>query len=148
MKKIGIYLALLAILLSACTPRSRPDLERSRAQWQAAGISHYRFQLNVMCFCPFGQQMPLTVEVLDGQVVSMIYKDGTPVPESERPAFTAYATIDDLFASTEDALQRADQIDVKYDAVYGFPAEVKIDFIKNAMDDELALSASEFEVLP
>jgi len=37
---------------------------------------------------------------------------------------------------------------VTYDSTYGYPVEINIDFIKNAIDDELYLSASEFEVLP
>lgn len=148
MKRFGICLVLLAIAISACSPRAGSELARNRDKWLAAGVTHYRFQMSVLCFCPFSQQMPLAIEVLDGRVVSMAYKDGTPVPESERANFSAYATIDGLFASTEDALQRADQIDVKYDPVYGFPAQVQIDFIKNAVDDEMALSASGFEVLP
>lgn len=148
MKRFGICLVLLAIAISACSPLAGSELARNRDKWLAAGITHYRFHVSVLCFCPFSQQMPLNIEVLNGRVVSMTYRDGTTVPEGERANFSAYATIDELFASTGDALQRADQIDVKYDPVYGFPAQVQIDFIKNAVDDEMALSASGFEVLP
>jgi len=36
----------------------------------------------------------------------------------------------------------------KYDATYGFPTEVTIDFVKEATDDELYLNLSNFEELP
>jgi len=37
---------------------------------------------------------------------------------------------------------------VKYDPTYGFPTEATIDFVKEATDDELYLSISNFEELP
>ncbi len=148
MKKIWISLALLSLAFSACSPRSGSELGRNRDKWQATGIDHYRFNLSVLCFCPFSQQMPLSVEVLDGRVVSMAYNDGTPVPDSQRATFSAYATVDALFASTEDALRQADEIHITYDPTYGFPSQLQIDFVKNAVDDELALRAENFQVLP
>jgi hypothetical protein len=37
---------------------------------------------------------------------------------------------------------------VTYDATYGFPTEMSIDFIKEAADDELYFTVSGFEALP
>jgi hypothetical protein len=148
MKKIWISLVLLALALSACSARAGSELARNRDKWQAAGIGHYRFSLSVLCFCPFSAQMPLSVEVLNGRVVSMTYNDGTPVPEGEQANFSAYSTMDALITYTEDALRRADEIHITYDPLYGFPSQVQIDFIKNAVDDELALRAENFQALP
>jgi hypothetical protein len=148
MKRIWISLVLLSLALSACSARGGSELSRNREKWQAAGIGHYRFDLSVLCFCPFSQQMPLRVEVLDGQVVSMAYNDGTPVTESDRATFSAYATIDALFAYTGEALRNADEMHISYDPTYGFPSQVQIDFVKNAVDDELALRAENFQALP
>jgi hypothetical protein len=36
---------------------------------------------------------------------------------------------------------------VFYDPTYGFPSQVSIDYIKRAVDDELGLQVSNFEVL-
>ena len=60
-----------------------------------------------------------------------------------------YATIDKLFSELEaDLGGKAEEVTVTYDATYGFPTSVNIDFIKNAVDDELYLSAAKFEKLP
>jgi len=147
-KKIWIFLALVSLVFSACSPLAGSELARNRDKWRAAGIDHYRFDLSVLCFCPFSAQMPLSVEVMGGKVVSMAYNDGTPVPESERSAFSAYATIDALFAYTEDAVRQADEIQITYDPIYGFPSQAQIDFVKNAVDDELALGVENFQALP
>jgi len=148
MKKIWISLALLSLALSSCSPQAGSELARNRERWQAAGIDHYRFELSVLCFCPFSPQMPLRIEVIGGQVVSLTYNDGNPVPESEWATFSAYTTIDALFAYTEQAVRKADEIRITYDPSYGFPSQVQIDFVKNAVDDELALRAENFQALP
>jgi hypothetical protein len=39
-------------------------------------------------------------------------------------------------------------VTVEYDAAYGFPTKADFDFEEMAIDDELYLSTSNFEVLP
>ncbi|MSR01462.1 MAG: hypothetical protein EXR94_01795 [Gemmatimonadetes bacterium] len=39
-------------------------------------------------------------------------------------------------------------VTVSFDRQYGFPSDATIDYIKNAVDDELSLKASNFVVLP
>lgn len=147
MKKLWLILTLSAILFSACTSPANSEFAKNREKWQMANISHYRFSLSVGCFCAFIQKMPLEIEVKDGQVVSMTYNDGSPVPDSERQTFADYETIDALFDYTKSAMKEADEIRIQYDATYGFPSEVQIDFMKNARDDELALHVQSFEPL-
>jgi len=58
-------------------------------------------------------------------------------------------TIDRIFSELEtDINGAADEVVVKYDPTYGFPTEASIDFIKEAIDDELYLTLSNFEELP
>ncbi len=148
MKRIVIAIALSACLLASCSPQARSELAAARSRWQAAGISHYRFNLGVGCFCPYTQKMPLNIEVMDGRVVSMQFKDGSPVSASEQKIFEEYQTIEALFDFTEGAIGKADEIQVAYDPTYGFPVRVNIDYIKQAVDDELMLSVSDFQPLP
>jgi hypothetical protein len=148
MKKI--ILLLLALVLSACS-LGGTELSRNQSKWQDTNITHYRFQLNVGCFCAFRSLMPVTVEVKNGVVVSMTDVNGTVIsatdPNSE--FITKYATMDRLFSELEsDSVRKADHLTVTYDPTYGFPSEINIDFIEQAADDELHLSASAFEALP
>jgi len=149
MKKITLLL--LALILAACTAGGGTELSRNQSKWQDANISHYRFELTVGCFCPFRSQMPMTVEVQNGEIVSMVDVNGQAVSADDPMSefIVKYATIDRLFSELEsDSVQQADKLTVSYDPAYGFPSEISIDFIELAMDDELYLSVSAFEPLP
>lgn len=149
MKKITLLL--LALILAACSTGGGTELSRNQSKWQDAGITHYRFQLSVGCFCLFRSQMPLTVEVKDGEVVSMIDVNGEafPLDDPMSDLVMKHATIDRLFSELgSDPVQKADHLTMSFDPTYGFPVEVAIDYIELAADDELYLSVSAFEPLP
>jgi len=148
MKKI--ILIVIALILAACSVGGS-EFSQNQQKWTDANIQHYRFLLNISCFCAFRDQMPLTVEVQNGEIVGMTAQDGSVIATSDAnyEYFAKYATIDLLFAELEKDLGgEAEAVTVKYDATYGFPSEINIDFIKNAADDELYLYASGFEKLP
>ena len=158
----------IAIVLTACSgmateiptevPTEMPtifpnsdsgDLESARQQWEASGISHYRFNLNMVCFCAFSENMPLVVEVQDGNVVSMEYQNGNEIDPASLEFFQRYETIDKIFAELKKAAGgEADEVTVSFDDTYGFPEQIDIDVIKEAIDDELVMTISGFEVLP
>lgn len=92
--------------------------------------------------------MPLNVEVQNGQVVSMTDVNGQPVPADLAGNFDKAATMERLFVIAAEALKTADQVQVKYDAKYGFPTSIQIDPIKQATDDEIAYTVSDFEIVP
>ncbi len=148
MKSIILFLTLSALLLSSCSILPNRDFSSSHARWQNSHITHYRYSVHVGCFCPFTQRMPLTIEVSNGIVQSIVLNDGTPVPQDQLEMFSRYSTIGALFALTGDALRTADDVKVQYDAAYGFPSTVYIDYIRNAVDDELSLSVTNFHPLP
>jgi hypothetical protein len=148
MKKL--ILLTLIVILTACSFGSPSELDRNRQTWQDAGIAHYSFSLNVGCFCAFRDQMPITVEVNNNEIVSMTYPDGTLVAKTDPnyETFSRHATIERLFSELEAGLSGgADQVTVKYDPTRGFPSEIYFDYIKAAVDDELSLSVSNFEAL-
>jgi hypothetical protein len=148
MKKL--VLLTLAILLAACSAGGS-DFERNRQTWQDANITHYRFQLSISCFCAFRDQMPLTVEVQDEQIVYMAATDGTLVLDTDPnyPFYAPHATIDLLFAEIEAAVDSgAESVTVTYDPTYGFPVEIAIDQSQQMADEEMYYSISNFEALP
>ena len=148
MKKI--ILLLLALTLAACSAGGT-ELSRNQSKWQDANITHYRFQLSVGCFCLFRSQMPMTVEVKDGEVVSTVDVNGEafPLDDPMSEFVLKYTTIDRIFSELDsDSVREADKLTVSYDPTYGFPAEVAIDYIELAADDELYLTISAFEPLP
>jgi len=148
MKKL--LLLTLAFVLVACAAGGS-ELSRNRENWQDANITHYRFSINISCFCAFRDQMPLTVEVRDGQIVHMATVDGTLVLDTDQnyEFYAPHATIDLLFAELDAAVNDgADSITVTYDATYGFPTEIAIDYSQEIADEEMYYSISGFEALP
>ena len=148
MKKL--LLLTLAFVLAACAAGGS-ELSRNREKWQDANITHYRFSINISCFCAFRDQMPLTVEVRDGQIVHMATVDGTLVLDTDQnyEFYAPHATIDLLFAELDAAVNDgADSITVTYDATYGFPTEIGIDYSQEIADEEMYYSISGFEALP
>lgn len=102
-----------------------------------------------MCLCSFFEDMPLMIEVLDGEVVSMEYQSGNPIKPDERKSFEAIATIDRIFARLRtDFWKNPDEVFVDYDQTYGFPTQVRIDYSKDFGEDAFSLIVSDFEVLP
>jgi hypothetical protein len=151
MKKL--ILIVMAFLLAACASAnalgSQSEIEQNQGKWQDAGISHYRYHLSISCFCVFTQDMPLIIEVQDGKVVSMEYQSGKEIDPSILELFQKYASIDRIFTELKADLNgAADEVMAKYDPTYGFPTEVTIDVEKQATDDELYLTLSNFEKLP
>ena len=145
-----ILFVFLAIMLTACSAmQPKSDFDRAREKWQDAKISHYRFNLFIGCFCAYTQDMPLIIEVKNGEVVSMKYQSGKEIESGNLDYFQRFATIDKIFDELKkDLVGEADKVTVEYDETYGFPKQVSIDFIEQAADDELGLTVSEFEKLP
>ena len=149
MKKRGvIFLISLVAMLSACGASQRPALAHNRSLWESQAIQHYRFNFKIGCLCPWYAMMPLTVEVRNGAVVSMVASNGgdiTPYLDTFRP----HATIESLFDLVDSAIARGVyKLVVQYDPTYGFPASIVIDPSRMIMDDETGYYVTNVEILP
>lgn len=154
MKKLILLIAVASLTLAACAGatvsanQNQNELDDNQQKWQDANISHYRYNLSISCFCVFTQDMPLIIEVQDGQVISMEYASGNEIDAGSREYFQRFETIDKVFEQLQkDIGGEADEVVVTYNATYGFPDEVKIDYVLEATDDEIWLTISDFESL-
>jgi len=148
MKKLILFA--LIVILAACSAGAPTEFEKNLQTWQDSGITHYRFSLNIGCFCAFRSRMPIAVEVQNGETISMTYPDGTLVAETDPnyEIFSKHATIDRIFSELEAGQSgAAEEVTVTYDSAHGFPIDIYFDYIKAAADDELSLTISDFEVL-
>lgn len=122
------------------------QLQLARQRWASQHLSNYRYVVQVGCFCPAEVTEPTRIEVRnDAPVAITNLRTGQPDPS---PSFQDIATIDQLFVVIQHALTRgADDIKVQYDATYGYPHSIMVDFHRNATDDEISYLVDQFEVL-
>ena len=149
MKKI-VWLILTFTIVACATP-GQSNFDHQQRKWQEAKIPHYRFDLRIVCYCPFRGRMPLHVEVLDGQIVSMQDVRGGVITQSDIhfEYFERHATIDRLFSLLQTYQSgKSDRVTVKFHPMYGFPERITVDRIKGAADDEIGFVVSKFEQLP
>lgn len=138
-----VMLLVATVSLSACTvitgpddewDREQRDLSRARRLWSAQGIDDYEYVVRRDCFCVMGG-VAVRVVVQNHLVVAReIDLSGVPVPSS---AAYLYPSIDGLFGILQEAIDdRADEITARYDASYGFPTDLWIDYDRRMADEE------------
>ncbi len=149
-KPLPLMILAAALLLSACG-LTGSEFDRQRAAWDEQAVAHYRFTVTVQCFCPFAN-VPVTYEVLDGQVVNTSVGPEVDLGGATLEQVTSmtgdFDTVEKLFVYVGRALNEADKVEVIYDETFGFPAQVSVDWIEMAVDDEFAFSVTGFEALP
>ncbi len=144
-----IIFSLFAALLAACGwigPKS--ELDSNREKWTNQNVSHYRYDLQIGCFCAFRDKMPLTIEIKDGQIVSVTDATGAAPSDQEMEWYKEYIGIDKIFDYAQKATQEADKTEITYDPETGIPTQVSVDWMEQAADDEMGLTISNFEKLP
>jgi hypothetical protein len=147
MKKI--ILLVLTVILTACSGRASTEFDKNLAKWQDAKVTHYRYTLFIGCFCAFTEDMPVTIEVNNGEIVSITSTNGNAINPGDAPyeSVKYYADMDLLFNQLKDSLDKADKVEMTYDPTYGFPTSIAIDQVEQAVDDELYITVDNFEIL-
>lgn len=136
-------LAAAALALAGChdTTGLGADYDHARDRWLATRPASYEFRLTVSCFCPLPPQ-PVTMAVQGDARVSLVDATGAAVSTS---IASLYPTVDGLFAIIAAAHARnAATLDVSYDGARGYPTSVAIDYVANAVDDEIGYRVSSF----
>ncbi len=140
MRQISLGL-LLFLLFSGCSIFSSSDnkeLDDARARWTRAGISDYNFVFTITCFC-------VETGTFDVEVQNNIVVHVTSLPDSEMVGNEVGKTIGDLFGILAEAYARnADQVTVSYDPALGFPTSIALDYIAEAIDDEVSYGVENF----
>lgn len=151
-----LLLFLLSIsFLSSCDSiaddRKENDFKANRNLWQQQDIESYTFDFSKICFCG-GLFNPATI-VVEADTVHAVLdpESGKPLrdPQTQELVLTKYPesflTIDELFEVIENANEKADKLKVEYNRKSGYPVHIEIDYIKEAIDDEVTYMINEFE---
>ncbi len=141
------FLLLPLLLFGACSlfddDDSLLDVERHWRAWERLGIDTYEYDLTVSCFCPYVG--PVRLQVRADTVFS------ATVLDTEQPFGPEYArtmTLDELYGIVLEAVvEEAHKVEIDYDETYDFPTRVDIDYIEDAVDDEVRYTAENFRPL-
>jgi hypothetical protein len=145
----GLLLA-IGSLLGSCARSSDEDGDRlhetapiredhsgvadPHERWRAYRLSSYVLSEAVFCFCDV--QSPCWVYVQNGRIIDVLRQaDGSSVPEQQRGMHLTVEQLFDLIARVE-----ADSIAVslvQYDPRFGYPTRLSIDWMPEAVDDEV-----------
>ena len=140
------FLLVCLPMLIACSDSHGPEqseLNASLARWESADVEDYRFRFQRLCFCIFID--PVNIEVRGGEITSVVHADsGTVVDTTQMSGY--FLTVDELFEVVQDAIdQEAYSLTVEYHAQLGYPTSIDIDYLLNAVDEEVSFRASGVE---
>lgn len=125
----------------------RYDLSQNQKKWQVQKITHYRYTLHNVCFCPNEIAGPVVIEVKEGKKVSMKYPEDSSL-STDHNLLNQYETFDKLFALIQSSLDDHEgEIVVKYDTTYGYPRQISIDPILEAKDDQISIYVDGFQIV-
>lgn len=125
-------------------PVTSIEFRSALSRWDRRNLVDYDFDYLRSCFCEHVEEV--RVSVRDGVVEDAVYtRDDSPVPAN---VLATLLTIPELFEIVRDALEHADEVDVEYDPTYGHPTRVSIDWVKNAIDDEVLYQVEALAPVP
>ena len=147
-------LLLGCLALSSCSlfgpDDERTDLEAARQRWASARFESYTFTFTRSCEC--WPALPARI-VVERDTVRAVLDPATGEPLRIPPMDTlalaaypdAYPTVEALFDVIERAArEKADRLQVTYDARLGHPTQIEIDYREDAADDEVTYTLEAF----
>ena len=136
-----VPLSILFSMIAACadTGTSPVDIEQLH-KWESMGIHDYVIQQQRQCFCVDGGRI-VEVVIRADTVFSITAVDTLPYPLQS----SEYLSIAGLFDYIEASrMIPSARVEVIYNAQYGYPERVFVDYLPNAVDDEVAYVTSSF----
>jgi hypothetical protein len=100
-------------------------------------VFDYDFTFRTMCFC---DDRPRQVNVRDGVVTQVLDQENQPLGPTGLDGVVPIASLFDLI---DDVLVNAFSVDVQYEPETGFPRFIEVDYIQNAVDDEVNYQVSD-----
>lgn len=153
-RTLFILLSVL-FLISSCDSivdgRKGDDFRANQNLWQKQNIENYSFEFSKLCYCG-GLFNPSTIVVKADTIHAVLDPEtGEPLrdPQTDELVLQKYPesflTIDELFGVIENTREKADELDVEYNQQLGYPEFIAIDYMKEAIDDEVSYKVDNFE---
>jgi hypothetical protein len=149
MIKLNSILAIACIaVLSACdceAPNDPGTIDDPQERWEAWHKDSYQMTVNLTCFCTMWGDYRVTVK--NGAITSAVQTStGDTVSVTSLELGGRLLTIDDYFRFI-DTLRagEADSVRTEFHPQYGYPILIDIDYILEAIDDELTITISDLQ---
>lgn len=153
MRKLILFASLFTISCSLFV-NENDGYEDALEIWQENKSSDYTFDYNIGCFCPslvgparIVVQADTIYQVLNPETNELLMievtQDSMVYALDIFPSF--YHTIDGLFEIVKEARKNADDLDVEYNKEIGYPESISIDYYKDAVDDEVSYSVTDYK---
>ncbi len=148
--RIFPVMALLMMGLTACTltgpglQKSGDDLREARRAWRQLGVSDYDMSMNRGCFCIGAGSMEVYVR---GDSVAAVLQE-QDFWNGNEDWWQYIPTVEGLFDLVDEASEDAFTLEVEYHSQHGYPTSVSIDWIENAVDDEISYSITALSLAP
>ena len=113
-------------------------------------MESYSFEYSKLCFC--GGLFNPAIIVVEADTIHAVLDPETrePLrdPQTQELVLQKYPesflTIEELFEVIENALEKADELSVEYNQDSGHPESIEIDYVKDAVDDEVTYQIENF----
>ncbi len=110
------------------------ELEENREIWRSQSLETYQYIYQQRFFCTPPSNTPLKVSVKNDKITEVVNLNNNQLITD----LTFPKTIEELFEIIEQAIQKnADEILINYDASFGYPTRVAIDYQKILADEEV-----------
>jgi uncharacterized protein DUF6174 len=130
----AIVLAIAAFVIIRASSDTAHELARNHTRWGAAGVADYTWTVKAWCFCPADE---VTASVRGGIAVDVRAHGRVVAPDSEQLRVLP-VTVEDFFGKLDALLaEDPDILNIEYDAELGYPTSVRVDYEKDAIDEEL-----------
>jgi hypothetical protein len=120
------------------------EIEAALATWQAAGIDDYSYTIERHCLCPAELHARVFVEAGEVATVELLAEGGDTEFARERMRMTMGEVLAELLAILRAGDEEPGPIELVFDPDLGFPTEVDVDPIRDAIDDEFGFSIVDF----
>ena len=121
----------------------RAALRAARNRWADSRPAEYSFTLRRGCFCPQELSAPVRIRVRGDSVLERRYVEGGAAVAPIYAQF--FGSMDRQFDVIEEAIRRdAHRLTTSYDRTLGYLTSAAIDYLENAVDEELSLTITDF----
>lgn len=144
-----ITLMSLALIFAGCfhekdsLEEQQNNLDTNLALWNEQNIHTYQFNFRQSCFCGPDIIREKTIFVVDDIITEAFYTDSSEYLTVDE--LSRLLTIDERFDYIQNRIDEGvDELIVIYNATYGYPEEIHVDYWRNAIDDEVSFYISDF----